>query len=136
MQNFQIMSDVSFYKHKKWSQKGKNGKKIFCYSEFKFMRPAPKRESSNLGCIKERIFKFDLWEKKSGHPWSIRFTEFSFIFKIIYSSSPIIKIMTATSSTLERMKRIPDMKKKREVFINQKLIRIVNQKVLHINHPQ
>ncbi len=32
------------------------------------MRPAPKRESSNLGCIKERIFKFDLWEKKVWPP--------------------------------------------------------------------
>jgi len=69
MQNFQIMSDVSFYKHKKWSQKWKNGLKIFCYSEFKFMRPAPKRESSNLTC-------------ETGHPWSIRLTEFSFNVKI------------------------------------------------------
>jgi len=60
MQNFQKMSDFSLYKHQKWSQKGKNGLKIFYFSEFKIMRLAPKRESSNLARGKKSLATPDI----------------------------------------------------------------------------
>ncbi len=59
MQNFQKNVWFLSHKHQKWSQKGKNGPKIFCYSEFKIW-----------GRTKETIFKFAPWKKKSGHPCS------------------------------------------------------------------
>ncbi len=43
MQKFSKKSAFSLNKHRKWSKKGKNGPKNVCYTEFPFMKPAPKR---------------------------------------------------------------------------------------------
>jgi len=47
------MSDFFLNKHKNDHKREKMALKVFCFAEFPIMRPAPKRESSNLALEKK-----------------------------------------------------------------------------------